>query len=86
MDDEKIEMKVVMQPYDFLRQHPSKKEYKNKRTGKAVKACIWAPGVVEITFRGIKYSKTGSRNIGEKTRTISKDEFNRKYYLHDNGI
>jgi hypothetical protein len=75
-----------MEPYDFLRQHPSKKEYKNKRTDKEVKACIWAPGIVEITFMGIKYSKTGTRNIGQKTKTIGKEEFNRKYYLHDNGI
>lgn len=77
---------VAMMPYDFLSQHPRKKEYKNKRTGKAVKACIWGPGIVEITFTGIKYSKTGNRNMGEKTRTMSRDEFNRKHYLHDNGI
>ena len=75
-----------MEPYDFLSQYPRRKEYKNKRTGKAVKACIWGPDVVEISFTGIKYSKTGSRNIGTKTRTIPKDEFNRKYYLHDNAI
>lgn len=75
-----------MEPYDFLSQHPRKKEYKNKRTGKCVKACIWGDGIVEITFVGIKYSKTGSRNLGKKTRTMSKAEFNRKYYLHDNGI
>jgi hypothetical protein len=75
-----------MEPYDFLKPHPYRKEFKNKKTGQAVQACKWAPDVVEISFMGKKYSKTGKHKFGLKTRTISKDEFNRKFYLHDNAI
>jgi len=79
----KIENKI--KPSDFLREHPNKKEYKNIKTGKAIKACWWGKNV-EITFWGTKYSKTGNHTVGLKTKLISKDEFDRKYYLHDNAI
>ena len=76
---------MTMKPSDFLSEHPHKKEYKNIRTGKKVKACLWGKNV-EITFYGKKYSKTGNHTFGEKTRTISINEFNEKYYLHDNAL